>query len=131
MSDYRLLTYEDRGKPTAGILIGDRVYATSSVLGKDRGGISTLGILEEWDTLRPLLEQAAENPPSKGTPLGDLRLLAPILYPPTVHYTGANYWDHVLEMAEANRDADGNVPTPEKPEDPWLNIKSSQSTVMS
>jgi 2-keto-4-pentenoate hydratase/2-oxohepta-3-ene-1,7-dioic acid hydratase in catechol pathway len=130
MSDYRLLTYDERGNPTAGVLIGDRVHSPSAVLGEGASGLSVLELIERWDEFRPRLEHAAESPPSGGAVLDELRLQAPILYPPTVYYTGANYWDHVLEMAEANRDADGNVPTPEKPEDPWLNIKASKSTVI-
>jgi 2-keto-4-pentenoate hydratase/2-oxohepta-3-ene-1,7-dioic acid hydratase in catechol pathway len=128
MSDYRLLTYQGAEGPTAGVLIRDRVHAASSLLGSR--GSSVLEILDAWDEHRPVLERAAESPPNGGTALGELTLLAPLLYPPTIFFAGANYWDHVLEMAELNRDADGNAPAPEKPEDPWLNIKNSRSTVI-
>jgi 2-keto-4-pentenoate hydratase/2-oxohepta-3-ene-1,7-dioic acid hydratase in catechol pathway len=128
MSDYRLLTYQGTDGPAAGILIQDRVHVASAVLGA--GASTVLEILDRWDEYRPALERAAESPPDGGTALDELTLLAPVLYPPTIFFTGANYWDHVLEMAEVNRDADGNVPVPEKPEDPWLNIKNSKSTVL-
>ncbi len=130
MSDYRLLTYKGEGGPTAGILIGDRVHELSAVLGASGSGYTVLEILDHWDEHRPALERAAESPPRGGAALDELSLLAPVLYPPTIYYTGANYWDHVREMAEVNRDADGNAPVPEKPEDPWLNIKSSKSAVI-
>ncbi|MBJ19219.1 MAG: fumarylacetoacetate hydrolase family protein [bacterium] len=130
MSDYRLLTYEGEEGPTAGILIGDRIHPTGTVLGSSAPAHTILDILDRWDASRPLLEAAAASPPSGGKALDSVRLLAPLLYPPTVYYTGANYWDHVLEMAELNRDADGNLPSTEKPADPWLNIKASQSTVI-
>jgi 2-keto-4-pentenoate hydratase/2-oxohepta-3-ene-1,7-dioic acid hydratase in catechol pathway len=128
MSGYRLLSYRGEGGPTAGVLIGGRVHRASALLGGSAD--SVLGILERWEKHRPVLEMAAESFPSGGTPLEELALLAPILYPPTLYYTGANYWDHVREMAAANRDADGNAPVPEKPADPWLNLKSSRSAVI-
>lgn len=130
MNDYRLLSYQGESGPTAGILIGDRVQDASELLGVGEPGYGVLDILGRWDDHRPTLERAAASPPSGGKPLDTLELLAPLLYPPTVYYTGANYWDHVLEMAEVNRDADGNLPSTEKPEDPWLNIKASHSTVI-
>jgi 2-keto-4-pentenoate hydratase/2-oxohepta-3-ene-1,7-dioic acid hydratase in catechol pathway len=128
MSDYRLLSYRGERGPTAGVLIGGRVHRASALLGGSAE--SVLGILDRWEEHRPVLEAAAASSPSGGTPLGELTLLAPILYPPTLYYTGANYWDHVREMAAANRDAEGNAPVPAKPEDPWLNIKSSKSAVI-
>ena len=130
MSDYRLLTYDAEGAPTAGVLIADRVHPVGTVLGPQASAYSVLDILDRWDASRPALEGAAASPPSGGRALEELRLLAPLLYPPTVYYTGANYWDHVLEMAEVNRDAEGTLPSTEKPADPWLNIKSSKSTVI-
>ena len=126
MSDYRLLSYQGASGPTAGILIGDRVYDATELLGVSEPGYGVLDILGRWDDHRPTLERAATSPPSGGQPLDSLELLAPLLYPPTVYYTGANYWDHVHEMAEINRDADGNLPSTEKPKDPWLNIKASR-----
>jgi 2-keto-4-pentenoate hydratase/2-oxohepta-3-ene-1,7-dioic acid hydratase in catechol pathway len=128
MSDYRLLSYRGERGPTAGVLIGGRVHRASALLGGSAD--SVLGILDHWEEHRPVLEMAAESSPSGGTPLEELTLLAPILYPPTLYYTGANYWDHVHEMAAVNRDADGNAPIPQKPEDPWLNLKSSKSAVI-
>jgi 2-keto-4-pentenoate hydratase/2-oxohepta-3-ene-1,7-dioic acid hydratase in catechol pathway len=130
MSDYRLLSYQGASGPIAGVLIGGRVHDAAGLLGVDDPSYGVLDILGRWDELRPLLEYAAASAPSGGQPLDSLELLAPILYPPTVYYTGANYWDHVHEMAEVNRDADGNLPSTEKPADPWLNIKASQSTVI-
>jgi 2-keto-4-pentenoate hydratase/2-oxohepta-3-ene-1,7-dioic acid hydratase in catechol pathway len=128
MSDYRLLSYRGARGPTAGVLIGGRVHPASALL--EGPADSVLEILENWERHRPVLESAAESSPSGGTALEELRLLAPVLYPPTLYYTGANYWDHVREMAAANRDADGNAPVPEKPADPWLNLKSPKSAVI-
>jgi 2-keto-4-pentenoate hydratase/2-oxohepta-3-ene-1,7-dioic acid hydratase in catechol pathway len=128
MAGYRLLTYCDEVAPRAGVLIGDRVHPASALLAGPAASI--LEVLERWDENRLVLEGAAEAPPSGGIPLDDVALLAPILYPPTLYYTGANYWDHVHEMAAVNRDADGNARVPEKPLDPWLNLKSSKSAVI-
>lgn len=130
MSDYRILTYRGETGPTAGVLIDGRVHPASALLGDGAAESGVLGILGSWDEHRPALERAASSPPAGGAALEEVSLLAPVLYPPTVYYTGANYWDHVLEMAELNRDADGNAPSTEKPADPWLNIKSSESCVI-
>ncbi len=130
LSDYRLLTHEGEESPIAGILIGESVHSAGTVLGAGASGYSVLDILDRWDELRPTLEAAAASPPSGGLALDSVRLVAPLLYPPTVYYSGSNYWDHVHEMADLNRDADGNLPSTKKPADPWLNIKASKSTVI-
>ena len=128
MDGYRLLTYRCEQAPMAGVLIGDRVHPASALLAGPAATV--LEVLERWDENRRVLEGAAASPPSGGIPLDEVALLAPVLYPPTLYYTGANYWDHVAEMAAVNRDARGNAPLPDKPRDPWLNIKSSKSAVI-
>lgn len=131
MSDYRLLTYDGKQGPTAGVLCGNRVHDAEAILGAaGPPPLSVLDILERWGELRPRLERAAESPPAGGVALEELTLLAPILYPPTLYYAGANYWDHVHEMAAVNQVGDTPPPPPEKPEDPWLSIKSSRSCVI-
>ena len=102
--EYRLVSFRnDAGDAEAGVLIGERVHRAATLLagaGVDTG--SVLGLLRGWDRVRELL--AAGRPrPQEGRPLAEMRLLAPILYPGAVFCAGANYWDHMAEMAEVQR----------------------------
>ena len=130
MPDFRLLSFAADGNPVAGVLIGDRVHAASGLLGGAAWSATVLGILDRWDEARPRLEAAAGALPSGGTPLAEVSLLAPILYPPTLYFAGANYWDHMHEMAEAIARTTGSPPPVEKLPDPWLSIKSAKSGIV-
>jgi len=96
--NYRLLTYQDGAQAKAGILVNDRVYDCAAVLGDDAGidSSSVRGILANWDTAHKQLKLAAEKTdPAQGTPLDDVQLCAPILYPGAIFCAGANYWDQI------------------------------------
>lgn len=98
---FRLLTFEHNGAPQAGILIGDTVYAAAPILRRAglEGCSSTLAILNEWDKALPVLDSLRENAvDAPGQPLGDVRLLAPILYPGAFFCAAANYYRHSREM---------------------------------
>jgi len=132
LSDYRLLSYvADGGKAVAGILLDERVHPASALLSHaDWPSDTVLDILEHWDVARPRLETLAKAPPDGGTPLAEVALLAPILYPPTLYFAGANYWDHMHEMADAIKEMTGEAPPVEKLPDPWLSIKSAKSGIV-
>jgi 2-keto-4-pentenoate hydratase/2-oxohepta-3-ene-1,7-dioic acid hydratase in catechol pathway len=97
-----------------------------------------LQILEKWPSLNPILEQAARDRRRgtgrrgkagvTATPVRDVRLLAPILYPGTIFCAGANYRDHVAEMSKAM-----NLPEEPDPHEaglkPWHFIKASAACV--
>ena len=72
----------------------------------DVDATSVLGLLRTWDTVHPRLHDAAQNTKaSDGMSLMQAKLHAPILYPGALFCAGANYWDHLEEMAEiAKRD---------------------------
>ncbi len=57
-----------------------------------------LAALERWDEVRSGLEAASFDGDPVG-PLDQVQLLAPILYPRALFCAGANYTDHVAEMA--------------------------------
>jgi len=102
---YKLLSFRTGPSPRAGVLIGDTVYDAATIT-KVPAHASVLGILEDWARARRLLDQAAKRLESgkaraKGVPLGRARLLAPVLYPGTIYCAGANYTDHMAEMARA------------------------------
>jgi len=131
VGEYRLLSYERDGAPCAGVLIDEMVYSAASILdGAGWAADSVIDILQHWDEARPRLEAAADNPPARGAPLGEVTLLAPLLYPSTVYFAGANYWDHMHEMAAAMKAMTGVEPPVEKLPDPWLSIQSARSSIV-
>lgn len=102
MSGYRLLTYDAGNGPRAGVLVGDTVYDVEAATGR-AADATVLGIAGDWAAAKGRLETIAADPGSagKGLPLADVRLLAPLLYPGEIYCAGANYSDHVEEMARA------------------------------
>ena len=130
---YKLLSFRTGQGPRAGVLIGDTVYEAAKVTNVPAHA-SVLGILEDWARARRLIDQASKRLASgkargKGVPLGRARLLAPVLYPGTIYCAGANYTDHMAEMARAQ----GQPPGPtmkELGEKPWHFVKTSKSSVV-
>ena len=130
---YKLLSFRAAQGSRAGVLIGDTVYDAAKVTGVAAHS-SVLGMLEDWSRARRLLAQASKRIESgtgrgKGVPLKSARLLAPVLYPGTIYCAGANYTDHMAEMARAQ----GQPPGPtmkELGEKPWHFVKTSKSSVV-
>ena len=130
---YKLLSFRSASGSRAGILIGDSVYEAAKIT-KVPAHASVLGILEDWGRAHRLLDQASKRLASgkaraKGVPLGGIRLLAPVLYPGAIYCAGANYTDHMAEMARAQ----GQTPGPtmkELGEKPWHFVKTSKSSVV-
>jgi len=130
---YKLLSYRAGRTARAGLLVGDAVYDAAKVTGT-AAYASVLGALEDWSRARRLFAQAAKRLESgkgraKGLPLKRARLLAPVLYPGNIYCAGANYTDHMAEMARAQ----GQPPGPtmkELGEKPWHFVKTSKSSVV-
>jgi len=128
---YKLLSYESGRTARAGVLVADAVFDAAKVTGV-AGHASVLGVLDDWSRARRLLGQAAkrlEAGRARGIPLKRVKLLAPVLYPGNIYCAGANYTDHMAEMARAQ----GQAPGPnmkELGEKPWHFVKSSKSSVV-
>src|ERR1700726_4139987 len=129
--DYRLLSFRNaEGGAEAGILVGDRVYRTAPLLAGVAVDVSSvLGLLRSWDIVHPILA-AAKPKPQAGRSLAETPLLAPILYPGGIFCAGANYWDHMEEMAAAQRRATGQAPAVKKPAEPWFFLKTSAHSIV-
>lgn len=124
---YKLLSYEAVNGAAAGVLIEEYVYEADKVLGDPRYR-SMLGILENWRSVQPRLTAFAQNPVGNRMHVADLTLAAPIPRPPTIYCAGANYQDHVANMAKVqgltlDRDPRANG------KKPWHFIKSSACVV--
>lgn len=134
-TEYRLLSYTaSSGRPAAGVLIGETVYEAANLLGTG-GGVrdpsSVLGLLQDWDTVHPRLHAAAAKAdPKAGVPLAQVKLLAPILYPGELFCAGANYWDHLNEMADIAERTTGTRPSMTKGAEPWFFLKNSASGII-
>ena len=130
---YKLLSFRVGQGARAGVLLGDTVYDAAKITGVVAHS-SVLGMLEDWSRVRRLLARASKQiesgkARSRGVPLKRVRLLAPVLYPGAIYCAGANYTDHMAEMARAQ----GQMPGPtmkELGEKPWHFVKTSRSSVV-
>jgi len=118
---FRLLTFRDnQGDNRPGILVDQSVYDIGEEF------ISVLEILNNWETTEQKLmeigQQLLQHHNASGTPINEVTLTAPILYPGTLYCAGANYADHVLEMS-------GKPPPPENTT-PYFFIKSTRGTII-
>jgi 2-keto-4-pentenoate hydratase/2-oxohepta-3-ene-1,7-dioic acid hydratase in catechol pathway len=126
---YKLLTYRypGRSEPRCGILVGDIVHDTAELLG-EIGYASVRGVLDDWPEASARLANASSGTLSRGMRLGELTLEAPVYYPGAIYCAGANYRDHVDNMARRL-----NIPPEPDPHElglnPWHFIKSSWCAV--
>lgn len=128
MSSYRLLSFQSSDGPRAGVAVGDMVYDAALLTGRPAHA-SVLGILDDWNAAKPALEEAASTAAGKfGKRLRDVKLLAPVLYPSAIYCAGANYSDHVANMARIQ-----NIPNEPDPHElglnPWHFIKAPRCAV--
>jgi 2-keto-4-pentenoate hydratase/2-oxohepta-3-ene-1,7-dioic acid hydratase in catechol pathway len=128
MTDYRLLSFSTNSGPRAGYLVDDTVHDLAQLSGKPAYA-SVLGVLEDWANARGVLDDLytkAVN--TSGKLIRDVKLLAPILYPQAIYCAGANYSDHMANMAKVQ-----NIPVEPDPHtlglNPWHFIKGSRCAV--
>ena len=130
---YRLLSFQSGREARAGLLIGEQIYDAVRATG-NAAWSSVLGALQEWAKAHREFTAfarrvAAGKSKAKGIPLARAKLLAPVLYPGNVYCAGANYTDHMAEMARAQ----GKEPGPtmkDLGEKPWHFVKTSRSSVV-
>jgi 2-keto-4-pentenoate hydratase/2-oxohepta-3-ene-1,7-dioic acid hydratase in catechol pathway len=100
------------GVPRAGLLAHDQVFEAPR------------------PTVQELLTDLASlRTTGKGIPVSEVTLHAPLLYPGAIYCAGANYADHVEEMARAQ-----NLPPPKDPRTlglkPWFFMKPARACVV-
>jgi 2-keto-4-pentenoate hydratase/2-oxohepta-3-ene-1,7-dioic acid hydratase in catechol pathway len=130
---YRLLSFRSGAEARAGLLVGEQVFDAARVTGKPAWS-TVLGALADWPRAHREFAAFAKRVESgkskaKGAPLSRARLLAPVLYPGNIYCAGANYTDHMAEMARAQ----GKEPGPtmkDLGEQPWHFVKTSRSSVV-
>lgn len=124
---YKLLTFEGAAGPEAGILVGERVYPAHALLKAERP-LTVMALLQDWDRCKTDIATALKSADEGASlALAGLRLLSPLQNPGGIFCAGANYRDHVAEMARATN---GRVP-PERSAEakPWHFIKYSRCVV--
>ena len=129
---YRLLSFQSGREARAGLLVGEQVYDAARLTGQAAWS-SVLGALQDWSKAHRGFGAAAKRiaagkSRAKGVPLKRVKLLAPVLYPGNIYCAGANYTDHMAEMARAQ----GREPGPtmkDLGEKPWHFVKTSRSVV--
>ena len=135
MAEYRLVSYRDAtGNAKPGVLVEGRVFAPGRLLkdGAPTGdAASVIGLLRQWDKVNPRLAAAAGDiDPNQGLPLAEVVLDAPILYPGALFCAGANYWDHLQEMAEIAARTTGKAPSLAKAAEPWFFLKTMAGSII-
>jgi 2-keto-4-pentenoate hydratase/2-oxohepta-3-ene-1,7-dioic acid hydratase in catechol pathway len=126
---YRLLTYLAQSGPRSGILAGGAVYDAQALTGKISYA-TVLGILDDWETAGPLLAPLAKDGLGSvtGIPLAETSLLAPVQYPGQIWAAGANYQDHIAEMAEGSEYKTVNAKAAGGR--PWFFSKTSRGAII-
>ena len=100
MAGIKLLTHMTATGPRAGIAFGETLFDASAIT-SDKRHDSLLALIEDWARVEPALANAASAASRPGgQPLANAKLLAPVLYPSAVYCAGANYADHVANMAK-------------------------------
>lgn len=126
MGSFRLLNYEGaHGEARPGILVrGDTVVDLQHALHGEPWAASTLAVLGAWDEALPALHALADAEHAGARLLADTKLLAPLLYPPAIYCTGANYMAHAEEMSAQGSGVDKNTTQP------YLFLKSGQHCII-
>jgi 2-keto-4-pentenoate hydratase/2-oxohepta-3-ene-1,7-dioic acid hydratase in catechol pathway len=134
---YQLLTYATKSGDRAGLLINGQVYdaahASELVKGADASvWADAHKLIANWGTQNTLLEQAANiiaagKAKLAGQPRSALTLRPPIT-PRNIYFAGANYKDHVAEMARTLGLPLDDDPRKANPR-PWHAIKATGSTL--
>jgi 2-keto-4-pentenoate hydratase/2-oxohepta-3-ene-1,7-dioic acid hydratase in catechol pathway len=130
---YRLVSYANSaGAAAAGVLIGGSVIPAEEILSQSGDPTSVIAMIRSWDAVHARLHVAASQGVGthSGTPIDQVRLLAPILYPGALFCAGANYWDHLEEMAEIAKRTTGKAPSMTKRAEPWFFLKTTAGSMI-
>ncbi|MCQ1955741.1 fumarylacetoacetate hydrolase family protein [Arthrobacter sp. zg-Y826] len=109
---YSLITFRDpgTGETRAGLESGGRVLPlTDTNLDLPGNRVTLEAVIEHWDKAEGQLDRLAEESPGESAgwlDYADLTVLVP-LRPQQVLQAGANYRQHVIDLAVAHRDGEG------------------------
>ena len=130
MQPFTLVSYETNAQTRTGVVFQDTLYDLHAATAHP-DDISMLSLLSDWSAAQSRIQHVIERAISgaiAGSPLTSHKLLAPLPLPGTLFCAGANYTDHVIEMAKvANIEPDPDPHTLGLGS--WHFIKSSRSVI--
>jgi 2-keto-4-pentenoate hydratase/2-oxohepta-3-ene-1,7-dioic acid hydratase in catechol pathway len=129
MSQYQLATYRAAQGARAGLVVGETVFDLAAATGR-ASYVTMLDVLRDWDGARAVLREAAASAAKRteGRPLRAAALLPPVPTPAGIFCAGANFTDHMMEMARVQNLA----PEPDPHSvglKPWHFIKATHCLV--
>lgn len=98
MTEYKLLSFANDRGPRSGLLVGDSVYDIADTTGRSEF-LTLEGVLADWLQADALLQTIADSAPRGGVDVSHVRVLAPITRPGAIYCAGANYQEHINNMA--------------------------------
>ncbi|MCO5160207.1 MAG: fumarylacetoacetate hydrolase family protein [Mesorhizobium sp.] len=125
MTRHWLATFDAGQGSRPGLVVADKIVDIGPTLGLPPRA-DMMDVLERWKTNRGRLSALADDASANWLSLADVTLKAPIERPLAIYCAGANYRDHVDNMARAR-----GVPTEPDPHeaglDPWHFLKSGRT----
>src|ERR1700722_18470082 len=101
-SGYKLVTYASANGPRAGLVIDEEVHDAAG-LTREPAYATVKGILNDWEAASARCKAVAAQANDSSVehfPLAQTILLAPVRWPSAIYCAGANFSDHMLEMAK-------------------------------
>jgi 2,4-didehydro-3-deoxy-L-rhamnonate hydrolase len=95
---FALGTFDAGAGPFPGLVVDDAVADTRHVLPH----ATTAALLRDWDAVLPVLAATAGTGTDR-RPVSSLRVLPPVVPPGQLFAAGANYREHIVQMAVAHR----------------------------
>lgn len=113
MADFKLLNYAGKsGEARPAILAGgNAVIDLQDALPSKPWAVSTLAVLGAWDEALPALHALAGGKQAARR-LSEVKLMAPLIYPPAIYCAGANYMAHAKEMSPEGKGVDKTTTQP-------------------
>jgi 2-keto-4-pentenoate hydratase/2-oxohepta-3-ene-1,7-dioic acid hydratase in catechol pathway len=98
VGNWCFLGYELDGSARSGIRVGGHIYDVAD--GLNRPDLSSPdSVFAHWRETEPLLSGLAARAPAAAVVHRNVRLVAPVQRPGAIYCAGANYRDHIEEMA--------------------------------
>jgi 2-keto-4-pentenoate hydratase/2-oxohepta-3-ene-1,7-dioic acid hydratase in catechol pathway len=125
---YALVSFASPSGAKAGLVLDDTLYDLAAATG-NAADASVIGLLTDWPAATQRIASViAKAGALESRSLGTVDLLAPLPVPGTIFCAGANYTDHVVEMAKVN-----NIEPDPDPHtlglSSWHFIKNSRSVI--
>jgi len=139
---FRLLTYARDHQPVGAVFMHNQVFDLADVLSDVLPDVSpsvlpkaptVLDVFIDWENMKKVLATLAKDitrvAQFTSRSLDTVTYLPPVLYPNGIYCAGANYTDHLEEMAKAF-----NLPAEPDPHEigmpPWLFIRTARNTMV-